>query len=266
LEAKTSGTLDDCDDDASDILFMPDMLFADNGPTNLERPVGTNQKCSSGNVVPAFSTGNCFDDDASDILFWPDLLFTNNCDSTLCHDNREPSPTAVNTDTITASQPDAEDLDIIFMPDLLFGTDGEHTPAAVPVVANTTSWATIPADDASDILFMPDLMFTAAFESPVCCDNGEASPPEAHFDTITVFDAPKPNEEDLYPQPDLLFAQDAKGPIPGPLPGEYPTAPGDPGPSDAVVADSLTHRKHVQYKPNCEHNTVCGESGRLPVA
>jgi hypothetical protein len=82
----------------------------------------------------------------------------------------------------------------------------------------------------------------------VCCDNWEASPPEAHFDTITVFNGPKPYEEELYPQSDLMFACNARCPIPGPLPGEYPTAPGDLGPSDAVVADSLTHRKHVRYK------------------
>jgi hypothetical protein len=129
---------------------------------------GTNQECSAGNVVPVSSTENCLDDDASDILFWPNLLFTNNCDSTLCHDNREqPSPTTVNSDVITdsdTSQSDAEDADIIFMPDLLFASDGEHTPAAVPVVVNTTSWATIPDANASDILFMPDLMFTAACE------------------------------------------------------------------------------------------------------
>jgi hypothetical protein len=169
----------DCDDDASAILFMPDMLFADIEPTTLE--------CSTGTVVPTHSTGNCYDDDASDILFWPDLLFTNNCDPTLCHDNGEPSPTAVNSNAITASRSDAGDVDILFMPDLLFATDGENTPAAVPpVVTNTTSWRTISADDASDILFMPDLMFTAACGSPVCCDNGEASPPKAHLDVITV--------------------------------------------------------------------------------
>jgi hypothetical protein len=182
------GTLDDCDDDASAILFMPDMLFANSKPMTPE--------CSTGNVAPIHPTGTCFDDDAFDILFWPDLLLTNNCDSTLCHDNGEPSPTAANSDVITdsdISQSDAEDLDIIFMPDLLFASDGEHTPAAVPVAANTTSWATVPDADISDILFMPDLMFTAAFEAPVCCNNGEASPPEVHSDTVppvTVFDAP----------------------------------------------------------------------------
>jgi hypothetical protein len=272
-EATTDVTLDDSDDDDSAILFMQHMLFADSEPTTLES--------SDGNVVPIHSTENCFvDGDASDILFWPDLLFTNNCDSTLCHDNGEPSPTAVNSDVITdsnISQSDAEDMDIIFMPDPLFVSDGENTPAAVSVVANTTSWATIPADDASDILFRPDLMFTAACESPVCCNNGEASPPEVHFNTITVFDVPNPNKEELDPVPmhDPLFAQgtrsvlvtnDARRHISGPLPGEYPTAPGDHGPTDAAVADSRTHCKHVRYKPNCAHNTVCGEPGRLPVA
>jgi hypothetical protein len=168
LEAITGLPLDDRDDDdGSTILFMPDMLFANSEPTFLE--------CSTGNAVPIHPTGNCFADDASDIFFWPDLLLTTNCETTLCHDNGEPSPTATNADAITTSQSDAEDLDIIFMPDLLFAAYGEHTPAAVPVVANTTSLATIPADDASDIPFMPDLMFTADCESPVCCDNGEAS-------------------------------------------------------------------------------------------
>jgi hypothetical protein len=134
---------------------MPDMLFADSKPTNLEY--------SAGNVVPVSSTGDCFEDGTSYILFWPDLLFTNNCESPLCRDNGELSPTAVNSDAITDSsiQSNAEDVDILFMPDLLFAADGENTPAAVHVVANTTSCATIPDDAASDILFIPDLMFAS---------------------------------------------------------------------------------------------------------
>jgi hypothetical protein len=132
-------------------------------------------------------------------------------------------------------------------------------------------------DDASDILFWPDLLFTNNCDSNLCHDNEEPSPIAANADAITVFDASKPNEEKLNSgsKPKPLFARgtnsvpvshNARHPIPGPLSWEYLTARGDPGPSDAVVADSLTHRKHVQYKPNCAHHTVCGESGRLPVA